>query len=231
VATRALERGGLERHLVARAEVLATDATGVLARTAAYRDPWPQGPFPPPPDRSRPREGRLRIEAVADTVLRARYAPGPEVLEFSDDPATWRIGDQFLCGRSILAAPLFEPGGRRRAYPPAGTWTDWWTRERVSGPGWVEAEHGLDTMPLWLREGAVVPMGPVVRWVGERPTDPLTVVVAPSQEAGRAELEVPVDGREVTIRYEARPGRHLVQVEGHAGEVVLDAPASVELRR
>jgi alpha-glucosidase (family GH31 glycosyl hydrolase) len=101
----------------------------------------------------------------------------------------------------------------------------------VSGPGWVEAEHGLDTMPLWLREGAVVPMGPVVRWVGERPTDPLAVVVAPFQEAGRAELEVPVDGREVTIRYEARPGRHLVQVEGHAGEVVLDAPASVELRR
>lgn len=79
VATRALERGGLERHLVARAEVLATDATGVLARTAAYRDPWPQGPFPPPPDRSRPREGRLRIEAVADTVLRVRYASGPEV--------------------------------------------------------------------------------------------------------------------------------------------------------
>ncbi|HSK37678.1 MAG TPA: TIM-barrel domain-containing protein, partial [Actinomycetota bacterium] len=85
----------------------------------------------------------------------------------------------------VLAAPLFEPGGRRRAYPPAGTWTDWWTRERVSGPGWVEAEHGLDTMPLWLREGAVVPMGPVVRWVGERPTDPLAVVVAPFQEPGR----------------------------------------------
>jgi hypothetical protein len=77
----------------------------------------------------------------------------------------------------------------------------------------------------------VVPMGQVVRWVGERPTDPLTVVVAPFQEAGRAELEVPVDGRDVTIRYEARAGRHLVQVQGHAGEVVLDAPANLELGR
>jgi alpha-D-xyloside xylohydrolase len=35
-----------------------------------------------------------------------------------------------------------------------GTWTDWWTRERVGGSGWVAAEHGLDTMPLYLREGA-----------------------------------------------------------------------------
>jgi alpha-D-xyloside xylohydrolase len=181
---------------------------------------------------------RLRYRLLPYVLAEAGWAAGrglpfarPLVLEFPDDPATWRIGDQFLCGRSILAAPLFEPGGRRRAYLPAGAWTDWWTRERVSGPGWVEAEHGLDTMPLWLREGAVVPMGPVVQWVGERPTDPLTVVVAPFQDAGRAELEVPVDGREVTIRYETRPGRHLVQVEGHAGEVVLDAPASVELRR
>jgi alpha-glucosidase (family GH31 glycosyl hydrolase) len=59
---------------------------------------------------------------------------------------------------------------------PAGTWTDWWTRERVRGPRWVEAEHDLDTMPLYLREGEVIPMGPVVQWVGERPADPLTVV-------------------------------------------------------
>jgi hypothetical protein len=79
VATRALERGTLERHLVAGAEVLATDATGVLLRTAAYRQPWPQRPFPAPPDESRRREGRLRIEAVADTALRVRYAPGLQV--------------------------------------------------------------------------------------------------------------------------------------------------------
>ena len=86
-------------------------------------------------------------------------------------------------------------------------------------------------MPLYLREGAVVPMGPVTRWVGERPTDPLTVVVAPFERAGRTELPVPVDGRQVTVAYQARAGRHQVEVQGHAGEVVLDAPAGVELRR
>ena len=133
MATRAPERGGLERRQVARAEVLATDATGFLARTEAYPDPWPTGPFPAPPDRSRPEEGRLRIEAVADTVLRVRYAPGSLVRDGGRHmlvsapsratkarSATWRLGDQFLCGRSILAAPLFEPGGCRRAYLPPG---------------------------------------------------------------------------------------------------------------
>jgi alpha-glucosidase (family GH31 glycosyl hydrolase) len=95
----------------------------------------------------------------------------------------------------------------------------------------VEAEHGLDTMPLYLREGAVIPTGPVMRWVGERPTDPLTVVVAPFEAAGRSELRVPVDGREVAIRYEATAGRHTVEVEGHPGELVLDAPPGMELRR
>jgi alpha-glucosidase (family GH31 glycosyl hydrolase) len=125
---------------------------------------------------------------------------------------------------------LLSPGGRRRAYLPAGTWTDWWTRERVRGPRWVEATHGLDTMPLYLREGAVIPMGPDLRWVGERPTDPLTVVVAPFEAAGRTELVVPVDGREVAIRYQARAGRHRIEVDGHPGRVVLDGPAAVELR-
>jgi alpha-glucosidase (family GH31 glycosyl hydrolase) len=108
--------------------------------------------------------------------------------------------------------------------------TCWGTRELVRGPGWVEATHGLDTMPLYLREGAVNPMGPDLRWVGERPTDPLAVVVAPFEDAGRTELAVPVDGPEVTIRHQAETGRHRVEVEGHPGQVVLDASAGVELR-
>jgi hypothetical protein len=70
-----------------------------------------------------------------------------------------------------------------------------------------------------------------VQWVGERPTDPLTLEVAPFEEVGRTEFRVPVDGRDVTIRYEARDGRHPVEVMGHPGEVVLDAPPGVELRR
>jgi len=179
---------------------------------------------------------RLRYRLLPYVLAEAEAAAAaglpfarPLVLEFPDDPATWRLGDQFLCGRSILAAPLFEPGGRRRAYLPAGTWTDWWTRQRVPGPRWVPAAHGLGTMPLYVREGAVIPMGPVTQWVGERPCDPLTLVVAPFEADGRTELAVPVDGRRVAVRYQARAGRHRVEVDGHPGQVVLNAPAGVEL--
>jgi Glycosyl hydrolases family 31 len=66
---------------------------------------------------------------------------------------------------------------------------------------------------------------------GERPADPLTVVVAPFEEDGRTELQVPTGGGEATVRYQARAGRHQVEVAGHPGELVLDAPPGVELRR
>ena len=95
----------------------------------------------------------------------------------------------------------------------------------------MPAEHGLDTMPLYLREGAVIPMGPVTQWVGERPCDPLTLVVAPFEGDGLTELAVPVDGRQVTVRYRAEAGRHRVEAGGHRGRVVLDAPDGVELAR
>jgi alpha-glucosidase (family GH31 glycosyl hydrolase) len=131
----------------------------------------------------------------------------------------------------VLAAPLFEPGGRRRVHLPGGAWTDWWTRERVHGPRWVAAEHGLDTMPLYVREGAVIAMGPDRQWVGERPADPLTLVVAPYERGGRTQLRLPLDGREVAVRYAARAGAHRVEVDGHPGRVVLDAPPGVELAR
>jgi hypothetical protein len=269
VATRALERGPPERHLVERAAVLATDATGLLARTTAHRQPWPERPFPPPPDRSRPTEGRLRIGTEADTVLRVRYAPGSEVRDGADGllvdgpppparvevtaaagrvglrtPAmtavateTFGIGPGEL-GETFLRAGQDRPGprpvdlGRRGRPHPAllQAGRDWVRlRYRLLPDALFEAAQGLDTMPLYLREGAVVPMGPVTRWVGERPTDPLTVVVAPFEDDGRTELAVPVDGREVTVRYQARAGRHRVEVEGHPGQVVLDAPADVEL--
>jgi hypothetical protein len=77
---------------------------------------------------------------------------------------------------------------------------------------------GLGLALLLNTQLRVIPMGPVTQWVGERPTDSLTVVVAPFEEDGRTELRVPLDGREVAVRYQASGGRHL-----------LGAPAGVEL--
>jgi hypothetical protein len=145
-----------------------------------------------------------------------------------------RIRGKATCGGFGPPTGTRRPSGRGGWSGPATAgWsrlTGSWTRRRVRRPRWLRAGHGVDTMPLFLQAGAVVPMGPVTQHVGERPTDPLTVLVAPFQRAGRTELRLPLDGREVTIRYRARAGRHRVTVDGHPGQVLLDAPAGVELR-
>jgi alpha-D-xyloside xylohydrolase len=141
------------------------------------------------------------------------------VLEYPDDPTTRGIADQWLLGDALLAAPILDESGRRRVYLPAGRWADWWTGERTSGPRWVEVEGGLEAIPLWLREGGVVPLAPVVDYVDQRPLDELTVRMAPFTGDGAREIVVPTATGEIAIRYRAEAGRHTVS-----------APADVTVR-
>jgi alpha-glucosidase/alpha-D-xyloside xylohydrolase len=104
-------------------------------------------------------------------------------LHYPDDPNAVARGAEYLWGRDILVAPVVEKGATsRRAYLPRGTWLDFWTEERVEGGREVERPVDLATMPMWVRAGAVVPMGPVKQYVDE-PTDaPMTLVVYPGAD-------------------------------------------------
>jgi alpha-D-xyloside xylohydrolase len=146
----------------------------------------------------------------------------PLLLDFQDDPTTWTIGDEFLCGEALLVAPILEPGGRRRVYLPPVRWYDWSTGEAVEGGSWFDVEHALATLPMYVREGAVVPMGPEMAHVGERPTDPLTVRVAPFSGDGETTFRTIVDGSPIELRYRARDGRHQLLVKGAPGSVEAD---------
>jgi alpha-D-xyloside xylohydrolase len=163
------------------------------------------------------------LAAARDCAARGLPFARPLALAFGDDPTTWRIADEFLCGDGLLVAPLLEPGGRRRVYLPRGRWTDWWTRDVLEGPSWIEVEHPLETSPLFVREGAVVPLGPPMQHVGERPTDPLTLVVAPFSASGETRLALEVDGAAVEVTYSATDSEHVVRVSGARGRVELDA--------
>jgi alpha-D-xyloside xylohydrolase len=132
------------------------------------------------------------------------------VLEYPDDPTTWRIGDQWLFGDALLVAPILDESGRRRVYLPAGTWTDWWTGEGTAGPRWIDVEADLETLPLWLREGAVIPLGPVMDHVDQRPLDELTLRIAPFVGDGVRELSIPTQAGDLRIAYRAAGGRHVV---------------------
>ncbi|KKY25871.1 putative glycoside hydrolase family 31 protein [Diplodia seriata] len=80
-------------------------------------------------------------------------------LEFPSDPSSWFLDRQFMVGDSLLAAPVFSEDGEVEFYLPAGRWTSWWDGSVVEGPGWRREQHGFETLPLYVREGAVLVLG------------------------------------------------------------------------
>jgi alpha-glucosidase/alpha-D-xyloside xylohydrolase len=111
-------------------------------------------------------------------------------LHYPDDPIAVARGDEFLWGRDILVAPVVEKGASsRRLYLPRGTWVDFWTEERVEGGREIDRPVDLATMPLYVRAGAVVPVGPVKQYVEERVAAPLTLTVYPGADGASAWYE------------------------------------------
>jgi len=84
------------------------------------------------------------------------------------------LGDQFMFGPAFLVKPISDPGvSSTRVYLPKAKWYDFWTGVTVEGPRSPEAAAPLDRMPIYIRAGSVVPMGPPLEWSTERPEDPI----------------------------------------------------------
>jgi alpha-glucosidase/alpha-D-xyloside xylohydrolase len=104
-------------------------------------------------------------------------------LHYPDDSRAVAAGDQYLWGRDILVAPVVEKGATiRRVYLPRGVWFDFWTEERVDGGRDIERRVDLETMPLYVRAGAVIPLDPIRQYTGEPVAAPLTLVVYPGAD-------------------------------------------------
>ncbi|MFI6493377.1 TIM-barrel domain-containing protein [Streptomyces sp. NPDC050564] len=88
----------------------------------------------------------------------------PLWLEYPDDPNTLGADAkyEFLAGSDFLVAPVYKDSETRDGiYLPKGTWTDYWTGRTYRGPTTVDGYHApLDTLPLFVKEGAIVPMWP-----------------------------------------------------------------------
>jgi alpha-D-xyloside xylohydrolase len=84
----------------------------------------------------------------------------PLFLEFPKDPEAWAIADQFLLGPDLLVAPIVEADARSRSvYLPIGAmWTDAWTGEQFSGGASYKVHAPLERIPLFLRDGARLPI-------------------------------------------------------------------------
>ena len=111
--------------------------------------------------------------------------------DFREDRAAHAIGDQFMFGPAFLVCPVtqpmrFAPGSRplsdvaqsRRVYLPKGArWIDFWSDRRFDGGQTIEADAPLDVLPLFVKAGSIVPMGPVRQHVNDQPEAPLELHV------------------------------------------------------
>lgn len=102
----------------------------------------------------------------------------PLVLFDQEDQQTHFRTDEFVCGDHILVCPVLEPNAKgRRMYVPRGKWFNYWNDEIVVGgkEQWVEAD--IDSMPLFVKEGAILPKYPIQQYVGELEIEELTLDV------------------------------------------------------
>jgi alpha-glucosidase/alpha-D-xyloside xylohydrolase len=105
-------------------------------------------------------------------------------LHYPDDAKAVATGDQYLWGRDLLVAPVVEKGAsNRRVYLPRGTWFDFWTEERVEGGRDIDRPVDLETIPLYVRAGAVIPLDPIRQYSSEPVDGPTTLVVYPGADA------------------------------------------------
>jgi alpha-glucosidase/alpha-D-xyloside xylohydrolase len=84
-------------------------------------------------------------------------------------------GDQYLWGRDMLIAPVYKPGARQRVvYLPEGKWYDWFTNTLIEGGSDYTRQVDLETMPIFVRAGSVIPIDPLRQFVSEEVEEDLT---------------------------------------------------------
>lgn len=100
-------------------------------------------------------------------------------LQESADPTAFRIDDQFFVGDDLLVAPIFNDEGDRKVYLPKGLWYDFFGEQApVSGAREITLKSvPLNRIPVYVRAGAVIPLGPAMQYTAEKPVDPLSVHV------------------------------------------------------
>jgi alpha-glucosidase len=111
----------------------------------------------------------------------------PLLLNYQDDPNTYNLDDEFMIGNDLLVAPVVRPDVTRRlVYLPKGTWYDFWTNKKYEGGTMFTVEAPLETVPMFVRAGAIIPMGPEMNYTGEKPQDPITFNIYPDDQGSAA---------------------------------------------
>ncbi|KAF0092842.1 MAG: glycosyl hydrolase family 31 [Puniceicoccaceae bacterium 5H] len=126
------------------------------------------------------------IYGVAGKVTHEGYSfTRPLMFDFPDDPEAVATDDAFLFGPSILVCPVTEYRARQRTVhlPDGADWYDMHTGERLEGGQTFQADAPLGDLPLYVRAGSIIPFGPNIQYVDEKPDAPIELRVYPGADA------------------------------------------------
>ena len=119
----------------------------------------------------------------------------PLLLNYQNDSNTYNLDDEFMIGDDLLLAPVMKPDVTRRlVYLPAGVWYDYWTNKRYNGGTMIAVDAPLDTVPMFVRAGAIIPTGPAMNYVGEKSNDPITFNIYPDDSGSASATLYEDDG-------------------------------------
>jgi len=130
------------------------------------------------------------IYALAWRVTKEDYTiQRPLVMDWRSDPRVRDIGDQFMFGPSILVSPVLEANATRRTLylPDSPAWYDFWTGASQNGGRAIDADAPLDRIPLYVRAGSILPLGPEIEYADEKPAGPIELRIFPGTD-GNFEL-------------------------------------------
>lgn len=101
----------------------------------------------------------------------------PLLMDWRTDPKVWDLGDEYMFGPAFLVSPVWQEGARTRTVylPDAKTWYDFWTGKTVQGKQQLNVEAPLQTLPLFVPAGSIVPLGPEIEYADQKPGDPIEV--------------------------------------------------------
>ena len=111
-------------------------------------------------------------------------------IAYPRDERAARSDDVYMWGDHFLVAPVLEKGATQRtAYLPAGLWWDFWSGARVEGGNDTVRDVDLETMPLFVKAGAVIPMGPIKQYAMQQVDESITLRIYPGADGLNAWYE------------------------------------------
>ncbi len=123
-----------------------------------------------------------------DVTERSGTMMRPLVMDFRTDPNVATLRDQYMFGRDLMVSPVIQQGADiRTVYLPKGDWYDFWTGAKVAGGKVVAVKADIDTIPVHVPAGAILPLGPVLTYADQPSPEPLEIRIYPGRD-GRFEL-------------------------------------------